>query len=90
MEKESNEELTFLETLLKQDNAEISVLAYRKPTHTNQYAHYSSLHQTSCKKSVVSSLLNREYYIITNEDDLGKKHSNKASVKGEWTSGKHY
>ena len=34
MEEESNAELAFLETLLKWNNGEISVLVYRKPTHT--------------------------------------------------------
>ena len=74
MEEESNEELAFLDTLLKQNNGEISVLVYRKPTHTDQYLHYSSHHQTSCKESVVPSLFNRAYSIITNKDDLNKKN----------------
>ena len=34
MEEESNAKLAFLETLLKWNNGEISVLVYRKPTHT--------------------------------------------------------
>ena len=59
MEEESNRELAFLDILLKRNNGEISVLVYRKPTHTDQYLHYSSHHQTSCKQSVVSSLFNR-------------------------------
>ena len=65
----------FLGTLLKQNNGEISVLVYRKPTHTDQYLHYSSHHQTSCKESVVSSLFNRAYSIITNKDDLQKDNA---------------
>ena len=73
MEEESNGELAFLDTLLKQNNEEISVLVYRKTTHTDQYLHYSCHHQTSCKESVVFSLLNRAYSIITNKDDLQKK-----------------
>ena len=44
MEEESNGELAFLDTLLKRNNGEISVLVYRKPTHTDQYLHYSSHH----------------------------------------------
>ena len=40
-----------------------------KPTHTDQYLHYSSRHQTSCKESGFSSLFNRAYSIITNNDD---------------------
>ena len=74
MEEESNGELAFLDALLKQNNGEISVLVYRKPTHTDQYLHYSSHHQTSCKESVVSSLFNRAYSIITNRDDLHKEN----------------
>ena len=49
MEKESNGKLAFLDTLLKRNNRKISVLVHRKPTHTDQYLHYSSHHQTSCK-----------------------------------------
>ena len=36
MEKESNGEVAFLNTLLKWNNVEISVLVYRKPMHTDQ------------------------------------------------------
>ena len=72
MEEESNGELAFLDTLLKQNNEEISVLVYRNPTHTDQYLHYSYHNQTSCRESVISSLLNRAYSIITNKDDLPK------------------
>ena len=36
MGEESNGELVFLDTLLKWNNGEISVLVYRKPTHTDQ------------------------------------------------------
>ena len=39
MEEETNGELAFLDTLLKRNNGEISVLVYRKPTHTYQYLH---------------------------------------------------
>ena len=75
MEEESNGELAFLDTLLKRNNGEISVLVYRKPTHTDQYLHYSPHHQTSCKESFVSSLFNRAYSIITNKDDLHKENA---------------
>ena len=74
MEEESNGELVFLKTLLKWHNGEISVLVYRKPIHTDKYLHYSSHHQTCCKESVFSSLFNRAYSIITN-DDLHKENA---------------
>ena len=35
MEEESNGELAFLDTLLRQNNGKISVLVYRKLTHTD-------------------------------------------------------
>ena len=61
MEEENNRELAFLDIFLKRNSGKISVLVYNKPTHTDQYLHYSSHHQTSCKGSVVSSLVNRAY-----------------------------
>ena len=75
MKEESNAELVFLDTLLKRDDGEISVLVYRKPTHSDQYLHYSSHHQTSCKECVVSFLFNIAYSIITSKDDLHKENS---------------
>ena len=75
MKEESNGEIAFIHTLLKQNNGEISELVYRKPTHTNQYLHYRSHHQTSCKESVVSSLFNIPYSIITNKDGLHKENA---------------
>ena len=75
IEEESNGELAFLDTLLKRNNGEISILVYWKPTHTNQHLHYSSHHQTSCKESVVSYLSNRSYSIVTNKDDIHKENT---------------
>ena len=66
MDEKSNGELVFLDTLLKWNNGDISVLVYRKPTYTDQYLHCTSHHQTSSKESVVSSLCNRIYSINTN------------------------
>ena len=83
MEKESNGELAFLDTLLKKNNGEISVLVYRKPIHADQYLHYSSHHETSCKESVVSSLFNRAYSIITNKDDFRKENARVKQVLKE-------
>ena len=72
MKEESNGKLAFRHTLLNWNNEKISVLVYRKPTHTDQYLHYHFHHQTSCKESVFSTLFNRTYSIITNKDDLNK------------------
>ena len=75
MEVENNGELAFLDTFLKRNNGEISVLVYRKPTHTDQYLHYSFHHKTSCKASVASSSFNRAYSIIINKDHLHKENT---------------
>ena len=73
-EEESNGELAFLDTLSKRNNGEISLSAYRKPTHTDQYLHYRSHHRTSYKESVVCSLFNRAYSIITKKAALYYEH----------------
>ena len=83
MEEKSNEELAFLVILLKRNNGEISVLVYRKPTHTDQYLHFSSHHQTSCKESPVFSLFNRIYSNITSKDDLHNENTRTKKVLKE-------
>ena len=69
-EKESNGELAFFDTLLKQNNREISVLVHIL---TNTYT--TANHQTSCKESTVCSLFNRAFSIFTNKVDLHKESS---------------
>ena len=75
MEKESNGELALLDTSLKRNDRKIFVLVYRKLTHTIQHVHYNSQHQTSFKRRVVSSLLNRAYSVVSNKGDLIKENS---------------
>ena len=75
MKEEINQELAFLDTLLKHNNREISVLVYTNSTHTEKYLHYSSHHQRSCKEDVVFSVFNRAYSIITSKDDLTKENA---------------
>ena len=45
----------------------------RKSTHTEQYLHYSSRHQTNCKESVFSFLFNRACSTTTKKDNLAKE-----------------
>ena len=78
-------EVAVLDTCLKRSNEKISVLVYRKPTHSDWYLHYSSHHQASCKESVVFSLFNRAYSIITNKDDWYKENARiKQVLKENW------
>ena len=66
-ESSSNGELAMLDTSLKWNNGNISVLVHRNTTH-DQYLPYST-------HSVVAPLFNRVYSIITNKDDLYKKNA---------------
>ena len=50
-------------------------MVYRKPTHTDQYLYGSSHNPTGCKESVLSSLFDRDYFIITSKDDLTKENA---------------
>ena len=74
MEEKGNEEQVFFDAFLKQNNGKISVLVYRKSTYTDQCLHYSSHHQANCKESVISSLFNRAYFIITSKENLYKEN----------------
>ena len=75
MKEESKGQLMFFYILLKRNKGKISVLIYWKPTDIDQYLHYNSHHQTTCKESVVSSFLNRTYSIVTNKYCLYKEHT---------------
>ena len=82
MQEENTLELAFLDTLLKQNNGKISVLVRRRLRHTDQYLHYGSNHEISCKESVVSSLFTA-YSIIPNRNDLAKEKARMKKVLQE-------
>ena len=71
---EIKRELAFVDTVLRLNNEKISVLAYGKPIHTDQYLHYSSPHQSSCNESLVSSSFMSifHYYL---KDNLTKENA---------------
>ena len=70
-EKENNYCLPFLDTYVKRlHGGKISVLVYRKPTHTDQYLNFRSHHQPSSKDSVISTLFTHADRIISNNNDM--------------------
>lgn len=75
MKGEINQEVAFLDTLLKQNNGKISVFVFRRPSYSHQHLHYNCHHQTSCNNCAVFSLFHRAYSIIANNDDLNKENS---------------
>ena len=60
---------------MKQNNGKISVLVFKRLSYSDQHLHYNYHHQTSCNNCAVSSLIDRTYSIIANNDDLNKENS---------------
>ena len=59
-EKEVNSSISLLDIrITREQDGSLSTNIYRKPTHTDQYLHFSSRHPKSSKSSVVSTLLRR-------------------------------
>ena len=51
--------LPFLDTLTKPTPNSIESTVYRKPTHTDRYLDYNSIHPISAKLSVIHTLIHR-------------------------------
>lgn len=81
IEKEKDACLPFLDTLIKRNHdRSLSIVVYRKPTHTDQYLNFHSNHQMSAKESVVSALFTRADNIISNVEDLRRENERIISV----------
>ena len=49
--------IPFMDTIVKlEENGGLSITVYRKPTHTDQYLQWGSLHNLSAKFSVINTL----------------------------------
>ena len=59
MEKESNQQISFLDTLVSRKNGFIVIDVFRKPTHKDRYLDFNSHHEKKHKISTASTLLNR-------------------------------
>ena len=71
---QENGTIPFLDTLVKPeaDNA-LSIIVYRKPTHTDQYSQWDSHHYLAAKYSVVSTLTHRVRTVCTKPELLNKE-----------------
>ena len=58
-EIESDNKISFLDTLVTRRNGTIAVDVYRKPTHTDRYLDYNSHHDNKHKASTAATLLHR-------------------------------
>ena len=69
-EKESNNSIPFLDTLIvRKPDGSIKLLVYRKATHTDQYLNFSSHHPIHHKLGVVRTLLDRMNSVVTEDKD---------------------
>ena len=76
--------LPFLDILIKPDQeGRLHTTVYRKPTHTDQYLHWDSLHPVSSKYSVVGTLHHRAKTICSDQQLLKEEeeHLTKALMK---------
>ena len=75
VEEESEKKLPFLDTLLRRnDDGTISVLVYRKPTHTDQYLNFKSNHTSQSKDAVISALFRRAKDIVSDKKELEREN----------------
>ena len=63
MEKENNQQISFLDTLVSRKNGFIVIDVFRKPTHTDRYLDFNSHHEKKHKISTASTLLNRACHL---------------------------
>ena len=68
--------MPFCDTLVTpQNDGSLATTVYRKPTHTNQYLQWDSLHPISNKHSIISSLSHKAKHICSNQHLLEEEQT---------------
>ena len=86
--------IPFLDTIIKPEaNGNLSIIVYRKPSHTDRYLQWDSHHHLSAKFSVIHTLTHRALTVCSNPELLhkGKTHLRKALTQckyPKWALGK--
>ncbi|XP_046542347.1 uncharacterized protein LOC124252739 [Haliotis rubra] len=70
MEEESDNKLPFLDVLVKKEENKLSTTVYKKPTHNDQYLHFTSNHPLQVKKGIISTLTRRAKNICSTTEAL--------------------
>lgn len=83
-ELEANNTIAFLDAAVKRSqDGSLYISVYRKPTHTDQYLHFSSHHPLHQKLGVVRTLYHRCDSIVTAENDrISEKQHLQCALKG--------
>ena len=81
IETEQDSTQSFLDTLLKRHpDKSISVNIYRKPTHTDQYLHFTSHHNYKAKQSVITTLFERAQTAVSNKKEVKNEEDHLRTV----------
>ena len=67
MEVEEENQLPFLDVLVRRNGDTLSTSVYRKKTHTDRYVHFRSHHHPQVKTCVVSCLTSRPDWLCTGD-----------------------
>ena len=71
MEEEHQNQLPFLDVkVTKDNNNKLQTSVYRKPTHTDQYLHFTSHHPLQVKTGIIATLARRARNICSTQDSL--------------------
>ncbi|CAH3158687.1 unnamed protein product, partial [Pocillopora meandrina] len=86
IEIESDNKISFLDTLVTRRNGTIAVDVYRKPTHTDRYLDYNSHHDNKHKASTAATLLHRALKLPNSsegkERELNRSFASLPYIKG--------
>ena len=85
--------IPFLDTIVKpEENGSLSITAYRKPTHTDQYLQWDSHHNLSAKFSVINTLSHMVQTVCSNPELLKqeKEYLRKALTKCKYPKSKSH
>ena len=73
-EEEAEGTIPFLDNLLvRKESGEVTLLIFRKDTHTDQYLNFSSHHPLHQKMGVIRTLLDKCETLVTDEEDKRKE-----------------
>lgn len=81
MERESNQELVFLDICIgQQDDGKLMTKLYRKATYTQRYLAYESHHLVRQKRAIVKSLTDQAENISSSKKNNQKEMQHSAST----------